>query len=515
MYYDERFSRYCIHVDLTAQKAKRSEKRITAAAGHTPPARVVSHTTAATMATAEERALMGMLPYTALTIIVTLMAVGKNVTLRLMGSLTYYLIPETPQEQARARLARVTAGKSPSETRRRAARIKANISEDAEGTESIAAVKFGKALVLAPYFREFDYGLLFAILVIANFAAAELAPMALNLPDHENILVPMLALVAVFSSARSLVKLLFDKLTPKIERQAALAVGVVGFVLALFFLLLVPTSALDFEVAGTSKELAPAMAKKIRSRVVGRKAAERVADVAGQMVVPELQIFIGLALFAGIISGALFGPAVRIVRCYNTCVRPPSWGGDFVGVSKAVVPLLHASFALPIVTAFAWFAPLSRGPFGLTDEQYDLLRVVSLMVTGLVQVAVVPALVQAYLDGGMVAWYEVKHGERGVQAMAALRGVVRQKLEVTRHLACKVALQAVGPATLMIAYACLLGCKRRDESDGATENITSLVPAVCWRTIASFLGWWTCAVWATLTSAGVAAAKAGVETFTR
>ena len=242
---------------------------------------------------------------------------------------------------------------------------------------------------------------------------------------------------------------------------------------------------------------------------------ERVADVAGGMVVPELQIFIGLALFAGIISGALFGPAVRIVRCYNTCVRPPSWGGDFVGVSKAVVPLLHASFALPIVTAFAWFAPLSRGPFGLTDEQYDLLRVVSLMVTGLVQVAVVPALVQAYLDGGMVAWYEVKHGEKGVQAMAALRGVVRQKLEVTRHLACKVALQAVGPATLMIAYACLLGCKRRDESDGATENITSLVPAVCWRTIASFLGWWTCAVWATLTSAGVAAAKAGVETFTR
>ena len=43
------------------------------------------------MATAEERALMGMLPYTVLTIIVTLMAVGKNVTLRLMGSLTYYL----------------------------------------------------------------------------------------------------------------------------------------------------------------------------------------------------------------------------------------------------------------------------------------------------------------------------------------------------------------------------------------------------------------------------------------
>ena len=76
------------------------------------------------------------------------------------------------------------------------------------------------------------------------------------------------------------------------------------------------------------------MAKKIRSRVVGRKAAERVADVAGGMVVPELQIFIGLALFAGIITGALLGPAVRIVRSYNMCVRPLSWGGDFVGVSE-------------------------------------------------------------------------------------------------------------------------------------------------------------------------------------
>ena len=480
------------------------------------PAHFPAHlATGAMMSTPDERALMGMLPYTALTVVVTLIAVGKNVTLRLLGSLTYYLIPETPQEQAKARLARVTAGKSPSEVRRRAARIKANISEDAEGTESIAAVKFGKALVLAPYFREFDYALLFAILVVANFAAAELAPFALNLPEHENILVPMLALVAVFSSTRSLVKLLFDRLTPKIERQAAVAVGVVGFVLALFFLLLVPTSALDFEVAGTSKELAPAMAKKIRSRVVGRKAAERVADVAGGMVVPELQIFIGLALFAGIITGALLGPAVRIVRSYNMCVRPPSWGGDFVGVSKAMVPLLHASFALPVVTVFAWLAPLSRAPFGLTDEQYDLVRVCSLMVTGVAQVVVVPALVQAYLDGGLVAWYEVKHGERGVQAMAALRGVVRQKLEVTKHLACKVAVQAVGPATLMIACACLLGSKRRDDSEGATENITSLVPAVCWRTVASFLGWWTCAAWATLISAGVAAAKAGVETFTR
>ena len=119
------------------------------------------------MSTPDERALIGMLPYTALTVVVTLIAVGKNVTLRLLGSLTYYLIPETPQEQAKARLARVTAGKSPSEVRRRAARIKANISEDAEGTESIAAVKFGKALVLAPYFREFDYALLFAILVVA------------------------------------------------------------------------------------------------------------------------------------------------------------------------------------------------------------------------------------------------------------------------------------------------------------------------------------------------------------
>ena len=128
------------------------------------------------MSTPDERALMGMLPYTALTVVVTLISVGKNVTLRLLGSLTYYLIPETPQEQAKARLARVTAGKSPSEVRRRAARIKANISEDAEGTESIAAVKFGKALVLAPFFREFDYALLFAILVVANFAAAELAP---------------------------------------------------------------------------------------------------------------------------------------------------------------------------------------------------------------------------------------------------------------------------------------------------------------------------------------------------
>ena len=234
-----------------------------------------------------------------------------------------------------------------------------------------------------------------------------------------------------------------------------MAVGVVGFVLALFFLLLVPTSALDFEVAGTSKELAPAMAKKIRSRVVGRKAAERVADVAGGMVVPELQIFIGLALFAGIITGALLGPAVRIVRSYNMCVRPPSWGGDSRCVQGDGSP--PSRLARPPRGHGVCVARAALSAPRLTDEQYDLVRVCSLMVTGIAQVVVVPALVQAHLDGGLVAWYEVKHGERGVQAMAALRGVVRQKLEVTKHLACKVAVQAVGPATLMIACACLLG----------------------------------------------------------
>lgn len=87
-------------------------------------------------------------------------------------------------------------------------------------------------------------------------------------------------------------------------RTLAAAAGVFGFVTSLFFLLLTPTSLMDFEIEGTSRELAPAFLKKIRQRVKGVATGDVVdAATGGSWIVSELQIMCGLSTFAGIITG--------------------------------------------------------------------------------------------------------------------------------------------------------------------------------------------------------------------
>lgn len=41
-----------------------------------------------------------------------------------------------------------------------------------------------------------------------------------------------------------------------------------------------------------------------------------------------------------------------------------------------------------------------------------------------------------------------------------------------------------------------------------------LLPAVVWRTIASYLGWWTCASWAVMTTTVIAMSKVGTTSLT-
>jgi hypothetical protein len=81
-----------------------------------------------------------------------------------------------------------------------------------------------------------------------------------------------------------------------------------------------------------------------------------------------------------------------------------------VGVSTWAVPFLHASFALPLLAAVSWAKPLVQEPLGLSDEEFILLRVGAVLLAAVTQLAVTPSLVQGFLDGALVVWYELKHG---------------------------------------------------------------------------------------------------------
>ena len=85
---------------------------------------------------------------------------------------------------------------------------------------------------------------------------------------------------------------------------------------------------------------------------------------------------------------------------------------------------------------------------------------------------------------------------------------------MTNHVAVKVAVQAAAPAALMACLACLLGAKRRLVSlEEESGSLTGVIPSVCWRTVAGFLGWWVAACWGSFTALGVALGRNGVAPF--
>ena len=93
---------------------------------------------------ARAAAVFALLPFAALTFVVTVATVGK--TTRLLVGLTYYILPETDAERARARLARVqsqNAAARRKEKRRKGGGLASLAAEDDE--DSIAALKLTKA----------------------------------------------------------------------------------------------------------------------------------------------------------------------------------------------------------------------------------------------------------------------------------------------------------------------------------------------------------------------------------
>ena len=479
---------------------------------------------------ARAAAVFALLPFAALTFVLTVATVGK--TTRLLVGLTYYLIPETDAERARARLARVqsqNAAARRKEKRRKGGGLASLAKEDDE--DSIAALKLTKAnLVLKPFWSHFDHLVFFTVAVAANWAAAEGRAAWIHariadgsIPESKPVVLenPLLALMCVVgagSASRALVLMELDRGTPGLEKAVAGAVAVAGFVASSLLLMLVPDTVLDFEIGRTSVEFAPAVVRAIR-RKAGRALGgtlEVGGSGSGSLVVSRAQIAVGLSVFAGLLAGSLFPPAVRASRSYLMQTAPPAWSESITRADGTSRRVAHAAFAAPLVAAASFFSPLFADPLGLSAATVAIVRPASLLATALLMTLSVPFLVQGHLNGSLVTWYELKFGEAARGDGGAIRAAARIKAEVTNHVAVKVAVQAAAPAALMACLACLLGAKRRlDPLDPLEESgsLTGVIPAACWRTVAGFLGWWVAAVWGSFTALGVALGRNGVAPF--
>jgi hypothetical protein len=475
---------------------------------------------------ARAAAVFALLPFAALTFVLTVATVGK--TTRLLVGLTYYLIPETDAERARARLARVqsqNASARRKEKRRKDGGLASLAKEDDE--DSIAALKLTKAnLVLKPFWSHFDHLVFFTVAVAANWAAAEGRAAWIHariadgsIPESKPVVLenPLLALMCVVgagSASRALVLMELDRGTPGLEKAVAGAVAVAGFVASSLLLMLVPDTVLDFEIDRTSVEFAPAVVRAIRRKAGRALGGALEVGGSGSLVVSRAQIAIGLSVFAGLLAGSLFPPAVRASRSYLMQTAPPAWSESITRADGTSRRVAHAAFAAPLVAAASFFSPLFADPLGLSAATVAIVRPASLLATALLMTLSVPFLVQGHLNGSLVTWYELKFGETARGDGGAIRAAARIKAEVTNHVAVKVAVQAAAPAALMACLACLLGAKRRlDPIEEESGSLTGVIPSVCWRTVAGFLGWWVAACWGSFTALGVALGRNGVAPF--
>ena len=156
-----------------------------------------------------------------------------------------------------------------------------------------------------------------------------------------------------------------------------------------------------------------------------------------------------------------------MTKSYLTATNIPEWAATHAGTSST--PrwrkfVLHTAFAAPLLTLVVSAPAMLAEPLRWSDQSARDAQSTSFIISGLLMFASMQPLTQAFLDGGLIAWYEVKEGTERERLTEREHFIVSRKLDVTNHLVGKVLLQVAAPALLLLscgvgAWSC--GCDER------------------------------------------------------
>lgn len=338
---------------------------------------------------------------------------------RLTGGLNYFFVPAVDKEEESSRASRKASNRELKE--RAAAREVA--------TSSIARIQLvPQVLAARPLFESLDLIAFFASLLACESLASVAGALVFN---THSALTPTMSVVGLLLACKCLLDAHRDRtITPPVERQLALLVAFVGWALAVFVVFLAPATAVDFSLVGLAND-----ANDILRNLTG-----------AEVRVSVLHVGLAFAFISAAVSGLLFAGSSRIVKAYLMATACPQWCKEYASSAK-LSPLrkflLQTTFASPMVILIA----SSPGMCFAADANSVEIQAVSLVACGALFFAAVRPLTQAHLDGGLIAWYEIKEGDAENENLTeAQRSAIERKLNVTSHIVVKVALQFAAPA---------------------------------------------------------------------
>uniref|UniRef100_A0A6T7WIQ3 Transmembrane protein n=1 Tax=Pyramimonas obovata TaxID=1411642 RepID=A0A6T7WIQ3_9CHLO len=425
-----------------------------------------------------------VMPYVAITLLVVFCTNFRwSLSTAMLKDLIIYKVPTKEQVAEQRRKEHEKANKL-SQRKKSAKRT------DDEPEEQLMLIPTSaEGLLSRAFFTDFDKLVFLVSVVVANLLLGQ----ALYLIQTEKraqdggAVLTCFAIVAVITATFSLFSTQYNRfLTPQIERSMTYLVGGASFLCALLVLVSIPTEILDFEL----EEASAAVSLSMKRNVLGRFG---IVDGTAEVPVAVLQLI--LPIFAGFLGGAATAPAVRAVRCYALANSPPDWSEGHLSRGFFVKAAFHLNMVVPLAVVVLWVRPLVEEPLELSPDLVVTLRAGACMLAGLLMLGMLRPQVQTFLDNGMVVWYECIYGSATTSSAEKekLSTNVRLHLELNSTLLCKVALQMLGPAVILVSFATLIWHKGVMTQYLNTDF--SFVPPILVKGTASFLAWWFCCVW--------------------
>eukprot|EP00210_Caulerpa_lentillifera_P009328 g8892.t1 len=401
----------------------------------------------------------GQLVYVVLTIAILRLVYGKHGSLStsLLSGLNAYELDDTSNH--RGRLNRHT---------RRAIKLGAS--------NQLQQIELQKTSIQQTvFYHHFDALVCLTALTTAHGVAYFLAPYLLR--NRSLVCIPLTILTGV-GSVLVLIKVdMMSIYTARFEKWFNLGIFIFCFTFCLSLLSLVPDHIFTFNLEDISEELSQQILA-----LLTKVASDAKIEMNTEVHIKMPLVAIALSLVASLIGSGMSQAAIRATRSMQIQLNPPHQLERYSSLDNLRCFIKQIQDVILFINCSLPFTPLAE-QFSLTSST-SLIRLQSygLLFWSICQVLLIRVIVQGYLNGGLIYWFDFIQGRKKTQLSEHEAKIEALKIHKFSLFLCKVAVQALVPSMCLGSCGLLILI--------GIESKNKLM-----EQLFSFIGWWTSLCW--------------------